>query len=84
MNLQVGPARQWRSHRATLASGGGFTLSRLRRRPVARVAEPLGRPSALRRYAAPNAQYSYKPPSFVFFFFQEIVKSPKYSYYLQI
>ena len=27
--LQAGPARQWPSHRATLASGGGFAPSRV-------------------------------------------------------
>ena len=58
---------------------------RLRRRPVVRVAEPPGRPSALRRYAALGARYRYNPPtSFVFFFFKSTSKSINNSTELQI
>ena len=42
--------------------------------PSTGMAVQLGRPSALRRYVAPSAQYRYNPPSFVFFLFLETCK----------
>ena len=45
---------------------------RLRCRPVVRVAEPLGRPRALRRYAALGARYMYNPPLPLSFAFSQI------------
>ena len=83
MNLQAGPARQWPSHRATLASGGGLRLGAFDVAPS---------PTWLSRWAGPVCCGAKLRPMhslgitqiFSFFFSSELKKSINYSNSVQI